>query len=621
LELNHYRLLYEEDLPVELRVEEHTAQIDKEKAREFQEDFREGRIQVLSCSTTFELGVDLGSLDTIFLRNVPPEAFNYTQRAGRAGRRLGFPGLAITFCRLNPHDLYHYVEPDERILKGTIRPPVMSMHNEKVITRHMTATALSFFFRNFPERFRAVSDLFHDLEQPSGLRDLRVFLEQHKLELGKSLKAIVPQTVAALVGLEDDLWIDNIAGQESRLSLAEAEVSSDFRTARRLEEESAQKRHYDTAEWAKLRTQTIANEDVPSFLSRKAIIPKYGFPVDVVELDPQRTQGTSESREILLQRDLSIAISEFAPTSKVVANKREWTSSGIKRVPERELPRKSYRRCPRHNKFESWDIGQEMPSQACCDSAVVGHYIVPMFGFVTDLHGPKVPRGRSPRTFTTRPYFVRLTSSGRGTIDFEVARLMKASPGLMVVLCEGKKGRGFYVCARCGAGFTERKSRHVTPYGEDCRGTLELFSLGHEFVTDVVQLQFVLEPPLGYVGDIWFAYSLAYALVEGCAGILEIPASDLSATVAYGGDSLVAPIVIYDNVPGGAGLVTRLEDADVFKSCLEAALDRVGGGCGCAQNDSCYGCLRSYRNQFAHPHLRRGPVKEYLEAVLRQWNP
>jgi len=69
-----------------MRVEEHTAQLENETAREYQREFKEGKINILSCSTTFELGVDLGDLDTIFLRNVPPESFNYAQRVGRAGR-------------------------------------------------------------------------------------------------------------------------------------------------------------------------------------------------------------------------------------------------------------------------------------------------------------------------------------------------------------------------------------------------------------------------------------------------------------------------------------------------------------------------------------------------------
>lgn len=77
-------------------MEEHTAQLRADQAERFQEAFRRGEIHVLSSSTTFEVGVDLGDLNTVFLRNVPPEPFNYAQRVGRAGRRVGSVGSAIT---------------------------------------------------------------------------------------------------------------------------------------------------------------------------------------------------------------------------------------------------------------------------------------------------------------------------------------------------------------------------------------------------------------------------------------------------------------------------------------------------------------------------------------------
>lgn len=619
LETNHYRLLYEDKLPGVLRVEEHTAQIDKEKAREFQRAFKAGEIHVLSSSTTFELGVDLGDLDIIFLRNVPPEAFNYAQRVGRAGRRSGFPGFAITFCRRNPHDLFHYAEPDNRILKGTVRPPVISLRNEKIITRHIAATALSYFFRNFPERFKSVEKLFKNLENPTGINDLFDFLQKHKPKLEESLKDIVPSAMRGDVGLDDGRWIERIVGENSRFALAEAEVSSDFRSVKKLQRDCAEREDYPTAQWAKRRAETVASEDALSFLSRKAIIPKYGFPVDVVELDPHRTQQTSESLEVLLQRDLSIAIAEFAPTSKLVANKKEWTSYGLKKVVEREWPRKSYRRCSKHNLFISWNPGQVVPSERCCTSAVDGCYLVPQFGFVTDRQKPKEPKGRSSRVFTTRPYFVNLTGSDPGSLDLGSIRLTKASPGLMVVLCEGRRGGGFYICAQCGAGFRARESQHNTPYGETCPGTLEQVSLGHEFVTDVLQIQFLLRLPQDDIDGVWFAYSLAYALVEGSAEVLEVPSSDLSATVAYRSETAIPPIILYDNVPGGAGLVARLEEKEILHSCLESALGRVNGGCGCGENDSCYGCLRSYRNQFAHQHLKRGPVMHYLRTLIEDW--
>lgn len=615
LEANHYRLLYTDNLPGVLRVEEHTAQIDKEKAREFQRAFKVGEIHILSSSTTFELGVDLGDLDTIFLCNVPPESFNYAQRVGRAGRRSGSPGFAITFCRRNPHDLYHFIEPDNRILKGTVRPPIISLRNEKIIIRHIAATALSYFFRDSPDRFKRVESLFGDFERPSWTSDFSDFLQKNKAKLEKSLRDIVPEEMVSKVGLNNNGWIQNIVGTDSRFALAEVEVSSDFKSVKRIEGSSASKGDYDTAKWAKRRAETIASEDALSFLSRKAIIPKYGFPVDVVELDTHRTQQTSESLEVLLQRDLSIAISEFAPTSKLVANKKEWTSYAIKKVAEREWERWHY--CLLHQKFIKKEMLDQNPSETCCKELVNHKFIIPKFGFLTDIKKPKEPRGRTVRVFTTRPYFVGLTEAHPGEIDFTVIKLTKASPGQMVVLCEGRRGGGFNICAQCGAGFRERKKQHENPYGENCSGKLEQVSLGHEFITDVLQIRFLL--PQDNTEGIWFAYSLAYALVEGAAQVLEVPPTDLSATVAYESGSTIPPIVLYDNVPGGAGLVVRLEDKEILRACLKAALDRVSGSCGCGENDSCYGCLRSYRNQFAHQKLKRGSVMRYLKRILDEW--
>jgi hypothetical protein len=619
LEPNHYRLLYEADLPGPLRVEEHTAQLDNEKAREFQREFREGKIHVLSCSTTFELGVDLGDLDTIFLRNVPPETFNYTQRVGRAGRRSGYPGFAITYCRRGPHDLYHFSEP-QRMLSGRVRPPVLSLQNTKIITRHIAATALSHFFRTFEERFKSVEKLFKDLERPSGVADFKTFLQDKKAELEDSLRAIVPPN--ADVGLDDETWIEQIVGNGSRFSLAQEEVSSDYQTVISLERTASERRDYKTAMWAGARAKTIAEEDVLSFLSRKAVIPKYGFPVDVVELDTQRTQQNREASEVLLQRDLSIAISEFAPTSKLVANKKVWTSYGLKRVAEKEWPRKIYKRCPQHNVFLQWQQGDSEPATPCGDPLIPAKLIIPLFGFVTDREKPKDPTSRTARVFTTRPYFAGSLSSDPGTITMPLnsplITMKKASPGLMVVLCEGRRGEGFYICGGCGAGFRKREKTHKTPLGQDCNGTLEQVSLGHEFVTDVLQLQF--HPEL--VGDmdaVWFAHSLAYALVEGTAEVLEIPSTDLNVTVAHSGQYPVPPIILYDNVPGGAGLVARLEVEKDLRDCLLAAQKRVSGNCDCGENTSCYGCLRSYRNQFAHQYIQRGPVTRYLEVLLSKW--
>ena len=194
LKTNHYRILYEsDDLPPVLSAEEHTAQIDSDEARQRQDKFKNGGIHLLSSSTTFEVGVDLGDLEAVFLRNVPPEPFNYTQRAGRAGRRET-PGLALTYCRRNPHDLYHYEDPVKRVVGGTIHPPRLRMTNEKIILRHMVATALSAFFRENRERFNKVENFAGDWSNPRAAADLKKFCNDNN-ELTDSLRQIVPKNM------------------------------------------------------------------------------------------------------------------------------------------------------------------------------------------------------------------------------------------------------------------------------------------------------------------------------------------------------------------------------------------------------------------------------------------
>ena len=203
--------------------------------------------------------------------------------------------------------------------------------------------------------------------------------------------------------------------------------------------------------------------------------------------------------------------------------------------------------------------------------------------------------------------------------------LTTVSPGYMVVVCEGRRGEGFFICGDCGAGFRSRKEflkGHDTPQGYKCSAkpeTLRNVSLGHELVTDVLKIQFSHSPSIP-IEEPGFAFSLAYAMVEGAAEILGVPSNDLNATIAYGSESYsIPPIILYDNVPGGAGLVARLEEKSVLRDCLGIARKRVSGACGCGENDSCYGCLRSYRNQFTHQYLQRGPVLYYLEEILAKW--
>lgn len=587
LQENHYRILYESiDLPPSLSAEEHTAQIDSDEARRRQDEFKRGNIHLLSSSTTFEVGVDLGDLDVVFLRNVPPEPFNYTQRVGRAGRG-GIPGFALTYCRRNPHDLYHYENPLQRVVHGVVNPPRLSLTNEKIVQRHMVAAALSAFFRNKQIPINHIENLVKNWHRPRATSDLKAYCENDD-SLVASLRQIVPESLHDRCGLTGKAWIDLVAGPCSRLAKVEDELCSDYLAMERHREILYNQRKGTNKVEARIRT--IAEENVLNFLSRKAVIPKYGFPVDVVELDTHNRD--SKGAGVSLQRDLSQAIAEYAPGGKVVAKKLEWESFGVKKVSGREWAVRRYVYDDARS-FKQWvENDADAPSNA-------RKYLIPEFGFVTELFKqPKRPRGRARRLYTTRPFFRGFDGDGESEVKaLYGVRVTKAQPGILVILCEGRRREGFLICRSCGRHLTEREVTHKSPSGTPCQGIPDSFSLGHELVTDVVRLQFP-----GLV-DEWSAYSTAYAVLLGAAEALDVPARDLNVTIAGGTNPGESAIVLYDNVPGGAGLVAQMERQTVFKEILANAKKRVQGGCGC--DVSCYGCLRSYRNQFAHAHLDR----------------
>lgn len=212
-------------------------------------------------------------------------------------------GLALTYCRRNPHDLY----PEERVMQGKINPPHLRLTNKKIILRHITAVALSAFFKKTDNmgRFWNVENLINDWDNPRTVSDFEDFCQNND-ELHQSMCFVVPSDMHVETGLNNGKWVEEIAGPESRFAYAEREICYDYCQMREMREEYHQKGNDWYAGQTGKRMKTIAEERTLTFLSRKAIIPKYGFPVDVVELDT-RPKIEADAAKVSLQRDLQQA--------------------------------------------------------------------------------------------------------------------------------------------------------------------------------------------------------------------------------------------------------------------------------------------------------------------------
>ncbi|MGC8829959.1 MAG: DEAD/DEAH box helicase [Verrucomicrobiia bacterium] len=630
---NHYRYLYTEISPLKMIPQEHTAQLTTDYASNIQQRFINGEVNVLSCSTTFELGVDLGELEAIFLRNVPPEPSNYIQRAGRAGRRLDAIGFILTFCQLRSHDLTHFKQP-EKLVEGRIKPPAVEIRNEKIIFRHLNSVVFAYFFKQFPDYFGTVESFFKiEGTETSGTEKLKEYLKTKPASILQSLKRVIPNNMHDVFDIENWGWVDNLIGINGTLTIADSKIRDEFTRLRECyknkEEEwknttDQQKRNKlnRDMDWANRRLEEIKKKQLIDFLASHTVIPKYGFPVDVVEL--AILSHTPASKNIQLERDLRIAISEFAPSSHVVANGYIWESAGVRLVKDRALEEFWYVVCPRCNRFDIEKRTSDKPELNKCKKCgasfsrnEVKTFIAPIFGFLTskDYEPPKPGESRPKHEFTSRPYFFNYKEPEEKLFNIGKFKIKcrYSIDGELAVICKGRKGAGFWICFTCGAAFSERqRGNHKTPYGIDCssapRGPLHL---GHTFKTDVLSISFK-EPKNGNNDDsFWF--SLLYAILEGASQALGIRRQDLDGCLYFSEEGIM--LILFDNVPGGAGHVKRLMDEKNFNDVLKSALARVDN-CSCGVETSCYGCLRNYQNQFCHEQLKRGIILDFLKDNL-----
>ncbi|TCW20612.1 DEAD/DEAH box helicase [Dietzia cinnamea] len=616
-EENHYRHLYRSMALAPMSASEHTAQWTAEEALEIQNRFIRGDINVLSCSTTFELGVDVGDLQAVVMRNMPPRTANYVQRAGRAGRRSDSAAFVTTYAQRRPRDLARFQDPTDMI-SGIMRVPWVPIDNERIARRHIHSIVLADFlrkqFESYGREFPHVADLLcAENSVDEAWRQIEPFLTPVPSHLADAVARVVPDELHEELGVADDGWVRHLI---ERFETVAEELRLERSQLTELQENAAAEKNYKYASLLDRTLRTVESRQTLAVLAQKNILPKYGFPVDTVGLRTNHSPDPA-GQKLELDRDLALAILDYAPGNQVVAAGKLWTSRAVAKKPGKAFVRHEYRVCPSCGAFQTGlTLEGADPTCTVCDaefsSKAIKKFIIPEWGFVADPV-PDPVGSAPPSRGTVGSSYVEYPGDSISQVQLiGGTATTTATSGVraqMVVLSEGK-GAGYRVCSNCGWAkphMGDRSTTHTNPLtGADCKGSFELVALGHRYQTDTAEIV-----PRGLVDANSDAmHSLMYALLEGASEGLEISRDDIDATLSW--SQRTRSIVLYDTVPGGAGAARKITEH--ITTVLDEAYKRVDN-CDCGLETSCFGCLRNAFNDRHHEVLKRADALRLLDQM------
>ena len=634
-----------------LRSAEHSAQQPPKRLRRYETEFKAGRINVLNCSTTMEMGVDIGSVSAVTMTNVPPSIANYRQRVGRAGRRGQSLATALTYTRDTPLDRATFLDPVD-YLQTRVEAPKVSLDSRRIVQRHVNAYLLARWFAlSKGEALKSEAGAFFGCPHTSGqarTKDAPIF------ELVDWLKK--PSTDEGMAPALEVITRNSALAGDKRLLAAASEAFEQAESA-------------FVAEWDALQTQAAtlgrdaAKSSVAAQLKRmcreyllgeladRGVLPGHGFPTAVVpfvhtDKDEDDSAGDQENRfrrRSYPTRNLDIAIRDYAPGAEVVVDGLVYRSAGVTLNWKRPAGEEGVN--------EIQNIEWHWQCSACGGAGISRTKIVSCDYCGSELDDAGARRFLEPAGFTVD--IRELPHSDIESVDYidpepeqvsardaewrhlpdpKSGRVRTSTSGLVFYSSMGgKRGAGYAVCLACGraerekvpfvaeeVALAEHKPLRFTKANEDgtCPGNDRGFSiqrglgLGHDITTDVAEVEIA-----GLV-DPGTAWSIGSALREALARLLGVEALELGISVTSRPTAVagIAQIIhLYDRASGGAGYATRLDD--LFEDTLRVAADILA--CEHAKCETgCSACIMA-RDLFDKAEiLNRRAALDYVQTLV-----
>jgi len=635
---------------VMVRPREHSAQVPGPERQAIEQEFKkpQGRVNTLVSTPTLELGVDIGALDMILMRNVPPQASNYWQRAGRGGRRHRM-AIIYTYCRRSLHDRYFFEEPS-RLLEGKIAAPRFNLRNPVLIRKHVHAVVISELLRlsreleaqdptseelealkraltaAFPPYIHAYlfEEKRHYRSEPTDAASpLSEQIRRHESRLleairrvfaawpepdapeisSESLQQVFHEMPRQLQGVIDRLHRRMVWALQTRRQLMEVEDQGLLDEYEKTIRARCEQFLSQLAEES-LETYTL------NVLAAEGFLPGYIlYDAGIVAFVGREFASLRQVRSFQLSRPPALALREFIPGNRIYANGGEFRVVRYRLpVGEEHIHPESYRVDVEVGRVEEarrppsgYDTGSNLGLQAIgvCDVELA---------YISRISDELQYRFQLPVTvmgyLQERHRGIEVYAVGEREIEHrrgQEIRLVNVGPANRV----RRHQLGYPVCLVCGA----IRSPYASALDWDRFREIHRQRCGREpqwigFYASS-QVDGLLFRGLE---DAVAAASLGEALRLGAEQVLEMEREDLQLLPLPQADGTY-DLFLYDPMPGGSGLLDQLLAR--WRNAVQMALELLAR-CPMDCATSCYECLRTYRNLYLHSWLDRHRAGEVL---------